>query len=207
MQGLSELYHQPFIHQVHASRHYTLSGVIEGDFICGTDIQPAWPETVGFLLRSGKAENASVTATLVGHYVFHDTPVSGLSIREIRCVMVNLHRGLNRPDEGLVDLNVVADTISVLRGKFLQARNDPPQRKVPEHLTPESKIGIPITIVLVVHKPDITEAVFRRVWNRQTIQNLQGTHASSFIGNLRPVKVLQHAQIVTTAASCTVLQH
>src|SRR5260370_42217520 len=53
MQGLSELYLQPFIHQVHASHDYTLSGVIECNFICGTDIQPAWAETVGFLLRPG----------------------------------------------------------------------------------------------------------------------------------------------------------
>lgn len=126
MQGLSESYLQPFIHQVHASHDYTLSGVIECNFICGTNIQPAWAETVGFLLRPGETENAGVTATLVGRYMFHDTPVSGLSIREIWCMMVNLHGGLNRPDEGLVDLNVVADAISVLRGKFLQARNDSP---------------------------------------------------------------------------------
>src|SRR5437879_6342619 len=125
MQGLSEPYLQSRIHQVHPSQEYTLPGVIECNFVCRTDIQPAWAETIDFLLRPGEAEDASVTATLVGRHMFHDTPVPSLCVREIRRVMVNLHRGLNRPDKGLIDLDVVSDSISILCGEFLHARNYP----------------------------------------------------------------------------------
>ena len=121
--------------------------------------------------------------------------------------MVDLYRRQDGPNEGLVEIHVVPDLITMGSGKLSSIRGHASQAKVTEHLAAKAKINIAVPVVLIVHESHIAQAVFRREGKREAVESLQGPYTSPFVGDLSPVKVLQHAQVIPASSTGTVLHH